>query len=367
MTTFHDAEAGDSPPADTSSSLGHPHDQHPAFASFVHRLRALAAVPVLVLLALSAVLSVRALDEDSGHHLESVLRAIGTDVARLRWQYFIVVVVLAIAHYVAAAVAARAASGLPLRLRETMLVQFAASAANRLTPAGLGGSAVNARFFARRGLSVPAAVGAVIVLDVLSAVGDVLVIAVLAAVGHLLGLGGAPAVMSLLTSKLYALGKPLRTWWSLAAIAALAMVAIFLRRHLTARARDLLHRLGEPVRNLRHRPAALVTLLAAAGSTTLLLAFAFVASIAMIPGPQPNTAIGGLLVGFMLGSAASNAVPTPAGVGSTETALVLVLVTVGLPSARAVEIVIMYRVITFWLPAVAGLITARHLRRTGAL
>jgi hypothetical protein len=42
-------------------------------------------------------------------------------------------------------------------------------------------------------------------------------------------------------------------------------------------------------------------------------------------------------------------VPTPAGVGSTETALVLVLTTDGVPTAHAVEVVVIFRVITFWL------------------
>ena len=47
---------------------------------------------------------------------------------------------------------------------EVLLVQLAASAANRLTPAGLGGSAVTARYYTRRGLDGPAAVGAVAAL-----------------------------------------------------------------------------------------------------------------------------------------------------------------------------------------------------------
>ena len=87
----------------------------------------------------------------------------------------------------------------------------------------------------------------------------------------------------------------------------------------------------------------------------------------MVPGPRPHVAIGGLLIGYMLGSAASNLVPTPAGVGSTEAALVLVLVTAKVPVTHAVEVVLTYRVLTFWLPAVIGLFATRHLRRAGAL
>jgi uncharacterized membrane protein YbhN (UPF0104 family) len=321
----------------------------------------------LALLVLSAALSARATDTDSGYDLLGVLRAITVDAARLRWQYMIVVVALAALHYLATAIAARAAAGTPLRLRETVLVQLAASAANRLTPAGLGGSAVNARYFSRRGLALPSAVGAVVILDLLGSVADILVLGLLAGVGRLLGLGGATAEMSLLASKLYKLTAPLRSSWTLLALAAVVMIAVLLRRHLGARGGEALRRFAEPLRQLRRRPAALFTLLLASGSTTLVLAFAFVASTAMVPGPQPHVAIGGLLVGFMLGSAASNAVPTPAGVGSTETALTLVLVTSGVPAAHAVEVVLIYRLLTFWLPAIVGLFATRHLHRVGAL
>jgi uncharacterized membrane protein YbhN (UPF0104 family) len=44
-----------------------------------------------------------------------------------------------------------------------------------------------------------------------------------------------------------------------------------------------------------------------------------------------------------------------------------VLVTARVPVAHAVAVVLTYRVVTFWLPAVVGVAVAWRLRRTGAL
>jgi uncharacterized membrane protein YbhN (UPF0104 family) len=43
------------------------------------------------------------------------------------------------------------------------------------------------------------------------------------------------------------------------------------------------------------------------------------------------------------------------------------LVTAGVPAGHALADVLVFRVITFWLPALVGLLAARQLRRVGAL
>ena len=105
----------------------------------------------------------------------------------------------------------------------------------------------------------------------------------------------------------------------------------------------------------------------ASGATTLVLGFAFVASVWMVPGPIPSIGVGALLIGFMLGAARGSAVPVPAGLGSTEAALVAVVVAAHVPLAHAIEQVMIFRLITFWTPAVIGLFVSRRLNRNGAL
>jgi uncharacterized membrane protein YbhN (UPF0104 family) len=241
-------------------------------------------------------------DTDSGHDLLGLTRKVGGDIAVLRWQYAAVVVVLAGLHYLATALAAKAAAGLPLRLGETVLVQLSAAAANRITPAGLGGSALTARFFARRGMDATAAIGAVSALAVLGALADLIVVCGLVLAGAWLGIGGGSSELNLLYT------------------------------------------------HMRH-----------------LLGIAFVASTAMVPGTHPSVPFAGLLVAFMIGAAAGSAVPVPAGLGSTEAALVAVLMSAKVPASHAVEVVMIYRLITFWAPAVVGVFASRRLYRLAAL
>ena len=54
------------------------------------------------------------------------------------------------------------------------MAQLAATAANRITPLGLGGAAVNIRSLTRRGPDLPGAVAAVASLAILGALADVL-------------------------------------------------------------------------------------------------------------------------------------------------------------------------------------------------
>ena len=332
------------------------------------RPRTVTVLAGILILAGAATYSAASVDSDTGRDLATLISAVGLDTTRLRWQFAVIVIGLAGLHYLATAIAARAAAGIPLALGETVLVQLSAAAANRLTPGGLGGSAVNARFFTRRGLDPRASVGAVSMLSVLGAIADLIVLAVLVFLGRLLGLGSGASEVALLWSKVTGLVAPLLSplTWIVIALAATVLLlgsAAFRRPDRKVEWRRFL----TPILSIARRPGALVVLLLASGATTLILGLAFIASTAMVPGPQPHAAVGALLVAFMAASAAGTAVPVPAGLGSTEAALVAVLVATGVPAPHAVEVVLIYRLITFWLPAAAGVIATRHLRQRAAI
>jgi uncharacterized membrane protein YbhN (UPF0104 family) len=99
----------------------------------------------------------------------------------------------------------------------------------------------------------------------------------------------------------------------------------------------------------------------------VILGVAFIVTTAMVPGPRPDATVGALLIGYMVGSAAGSAIPIPAGIGSSETALVVILTQVQVPVGQAVEQVLIFRILTFWLPAAVGVFAVRRLRRQRAL
>ena len=328
------------------------------------RLGAAAASLALVI---AGTVSAVMVDGDSGQDLTGLLRVIGSDLLRLRWQFAIIVVLLGAAHYLAAALAARAASGLELRTGEAILVQLAASAADRLTPGGLGAAAVDARYFNRRGLTLPAALGAVVSLHVLGPITDVAVLALVIFGGSWIGLNGGAHELHALAANASHLVAPLRSPWTWL-VAAIVLAAVLIGRRLRkSRPRRDWKTFWTPIRDLARHPARLATLATASGATTLVLAFAFAASVAMVPGPFPAAGLGALVIAFMLGTAAGTAVPLPAGLGTTEAALIAVLISLHVPAAAAVQQVLIFRVITFWLPAVIGVLATRRLRHRAAL
>jgi len=70
---------------------------------------------------------------------------------------------------------------------------------------------------------------------------------------------------------------------------------------------------------------------------------------------------------YLVGAGAATAVPVPAGLGSTEAALVAALVAARIAPGDAVGAVLIFRVVTFWAPVPIGVLAARSLRRKRAL
>ncbi|MGH3374825.1 MAG: lysylphosphatidylglycerol synthase domain-containing protein, partial [Actinoallomurus sp.] len=89
-------------------------------------------------------------------------------------------------------------------------------------------------------------------------------------------------------------------------------------------------------------------------------------SVMAVPG-VPTGSVGSLVALYLLGATAGAAVPMPAGVGSTEAALIAALATVHIPAAQAATGVFLFRIMTFWAPVPAGIMSTRWLRRRGGL
>ena len=193
-------------------------------------------------------------------------------------------------------------------------------------------------------------------------------LAVLVLAGPWLGLGGGSQELGLLTAHVARVLTPLHTLWFWAAVAGLGVgvVGAWVARRRGGRTGGW-GRFWMPIQGLLRRPHALATLLMASGCTTLLLGFAFVATTAMVPGPQPMAGLGPLLIAFMIGAAAGSSVPAPAGMGAMEAALVGVLLSMHVPASHAVQEVLIFRLLTFWLPAISGVLATRHLHRRHAL
>jgi len=74
-----------------------------------------------------------------------------------------------------------------------------------------------------------------------------------------------------------------------------------------------------------------------------------------------------IAVVFLAGNALGSAAPTPGGVGAVEGALTFGLIVAGVPKEVAAPAVLLYRMMTLWLPVLPGWFAFNHLTRKGAL
>ena len=257
--------------------------------------------------------------------------------------------------YVGASISVAGSVTESVPLVPTFFAQLASSFTNRVTPAKVGGLALNLRFLTKQGIdSTVAATG----LAVSTAAGTVfhvvitVIVVVWAGNVGLPGISTPPAWVGLVVGGVVALAAVFvlavpagRRWWAKKAVPAM-------KRSL----RSFLEVIRSP-RNL---------IMLSSGSilvTTANLA-AFCVSVRAFGIDTPVATLG---VVYLAGSALASAAPTPGGLGATEAALVAGLAVVGVPENESIPSVLLFRLATFWIPILPGWISLTVLQRRGDL
>ncbi len=315
-----------------------------------------------------------ATDTDRAPGISAVFGWVGRLGGGITWSVVTCLIAVSICHHIAASVAVRAAAGVELPFVELVGVQYAAAAANRVTPAGLGSAGVTSRFLTRRGrLTGSQSAAAVSALALLGGTADAAAFAALIGVGAALGWTGTTGEVPLLLARLGALlpapHGSLRWLLIALAVVAVALLGVVMTRRKSAsrRAAAAVRGFGAGLAGLARRPLGLFTMMAGSASTTLVLAAGFAAAATLGPAGLPPHLFAAMMVGYMAAAAAANALPTPGGIGSADAALTGVLLAAHVPGSAAVATALAYRAVTFWAPAAVGLALVRPLRRRGAL
>jgi membrane-associated phospholipid phosphatase/uncharacterized membrane protein YbhN (UPF0104 family) len=282
-------------------------------------------------------------------------RAAWTALGRASVPWLVVTAAVGAATYLMAAISLIGAAGQPLAVGRTWAVQLAAAFTNRLAPAGLGGMATNVRYLEASGVTRPAAVGAV---GLNSVAGFLVHLVGVLLIVPLLGAGNAHFRLS---------GPDFPDLWPLLVVVAGALTAIGLvfwrsriRSHGGSSVRTALRSLAGVIR----RPRAAAALFAGSAGVTAGYALALAATAQAMSIGLPVSTIVAIYLG---GAAVAAAAPTPGGLGALEAALVAGLTAAGAATGPAVATVLSYRLITYWLPVLPGLVAFRVLRRSGSL
>ncbi|MCX4546134.1 lysylphosphatidylglycerol synthase domain-containing protein [Streptomyces sp. NBC_01565] len=241
-----------------------------------------------------------------------------------------------------------------LRTGRAALAQLAGSFVNLVSPSGLGGVALNVRFLQRSGIPAPQALSSVGVTQAVGLVLHTLLVVVftaLASADHASAFPSSTAVtVCLLTA---------------AVLAGTATSIPPVRRWLAARLRPLLAGVFPRLLHLLQSPGKLAV--GVAGQ--LLISLTSVACLYCCTrafGEDPGFAA--VAVANLVGVALGSAVPTPGGVGGVEAALSLALEkTAGIAESTAIAPVLLFRLLTFWLPVLPGWLAFVWLQRRKAI
>jgi glycosyltransferase 2 family protein len=340
----------------TRAALRHRRDVLPAL-----RKRLLAAVPggevatvrlerirlrtllTLVASVVAAYLLAGELDRTS---LASVLRS-------ANWHWTFAALALSAGTYVAATMSLSGFVTDRLPFFRTMLAQLAGSFVTLVTPAAVGGAALNVRYLQRR--KVPAAVAAasVGVAQVVAFVLHILLLVVFAAIAG--------------TSTRDSLRPPQWAYFVLAGlvVAALGVFAVPAgRRLLRARVSPTLDQVLPRLLEVAQHPRKLAWGIGGG----LLLTATYIGCLASCVAAFGRTVpIASIAVVYLTGSAIGSVLPTPGGLGGVEAALTAGLTAAGMPGAVAVSSVLLFRLLTFWLPVPFGWAALSFLERKQAI
>jgi undecaprenyl-diphosphatase len=243
----------------------------------------------------------------------------------------------------------------PVRLPfwSVTMAQVASSFSNRVTPAKVGGMATNVRFLQKQDLTLPMAASAV----GLNTVAGLLVhISLLVLTGLVASQDVALPIPDAGTAAIVAI--------ALVLVSGIVMLLPAGRKLLTKYLLPAVRAGASAIATIARTPSKLLALFAGSVIITGSYTIAMIASLNAFGADVP---IATAAVIYLAGSAVATAAPTPGGIGATEAALVAGYTVVGVDPSTAFAAVLLFRLMTFWLPILPGWLALVWLNRTGRI
>ncbi|RNL81844.1 lysylphosphatidylglycerol synthase domain-containing protein [Halostreptopolyspora alba] len=244
----------------------------------------------------------------------------------------------------------------PIRLPfwPTVLAQYAVAFVRIAAPAGVSMIALNTRYVSRMGASGGLALSAV---GLSQAVGLLMHVPMMLVFAYLTG------------SAHFADFSPSLTLVVVSAVLSVGVAAVLLlpalRRAVLDRVRPYFRGVLPQFLDLLQNPRRL----AMGFGGTFLLTVGFIACLQFsVLAFGGSASVAAVAVVFLAGNALGSAAPTPGGLGAVEAALLGGLTAVaGLSAAIALPAVLLFRLLTFWLPALPGWGAFHYLQRREAI
>ncbi|MBD0745174.1 flippase-like domain-containing protein [Streptomyces sp. CBMA152] len=280
----------------------------------------------------------------------------GELVANAQWGWVAAAVLFSALSYPAAAASLLGFVPEKVPFRRAVIAQVAGSFVKLVAPAAVGGVALNTRFLQRAGVRPGLAVASVGASQLFGLASH---ISLLLVFGYVTGTEKTPDL------------SPSRTVIAgllTAAVLILVVTAIpFLRKFVVTRVRSLFAGVVPRMLDVLQRPQKLLTGIGGILLITGTFVMCLDASIRAFGSGSNTLSYASVAVVFLTANALGSAAPTPGGVGAVELALSTALTFAGLPAETAASAVLLYRLLTFWLPVLPGWLCFNYLTRRGEL
>jgi undecaprenyl-diphosphatase len=278
--------------------------------------------------------------------------------------------------FCAAALVTRAAAGLALPYRRTVVAQLASSFVNKLGPPGVGSNLTIERYLERAGAGRSAALAALGLAAAMTLVVQFVGIGVATLflrAGALRGPSGGPGAAG--GSSAAAGGPPadpggggaggsasaIPSWVFVAAAVVVAAAVLLVvvvawrrperARGLVARAVDGVRATGRDLVGFARHPRRAVGLFCAQAAVVMAYALALAASMWAV---GADVSLSQVVLVHLVGGSLGAVLPVPGGLGAVEAGLIAGFTVVGVDVATATAGVVLFRLLTFWLPVLPG-------------
>lgn len=233
----------------------------------------------------------------------------------------------------------------PLRYRQTLLVEVGTAFVNRLLPSGIGGLGLHGVYLYRRKHTAAEATVVVSMNNLLGITAHLLLLAALVV--------WRPGIVQQLFS-----GHHIGVSWQVLTIVSVCVLGL----GSVPKVRRKLIRFGHNVLRSFHRLrlASVCKALGLAAMLTATYTLILLSSVRSIGLPLDVLQV---FVVFSIGMLFSTATPTPGGLVGAEAGLFAGLVAYDVPAAQAAAVVLLYRLATYWLPMVPGVVALLVARR----
>ena len=231
----------------------------------------------------------------------------------------------------------------------TLQAQLAASFATLVTPPTLGSVAVNIRFLNRSGIPTASSATAVGVSQVVVFFVHVFLLLISGVIA------GAQTDLSFRPPRI-----TLVIFVTLFAVLIFALSINKVRNWVLLKIKPIFSQIGPTISIIFQQPKRLLISLL---SSSLLNVFYIISFYASLRAFNAEISIFTIAFVYLAGATIGQAAPTPGGIGAVEATLVAGLTATGVPSALALSGVLLYRIVTFYLPVLPGWLAFTDLQR----